>query len=132
LPQLNGTSGNDTLESNGDAEILVGGLGNDTLTGGGEADIFVFNVGVDDGDDTITDFTGSEDILKFIDVVDGAGDDIQDVDDMITSIVNDGTGDVQVNLTNGGSIVFEDIAFAAQTSIADLVDNNSQVVVDHM
>jgi VCBS repeat-containing protein len=132
LPQLNGTSGNDTLESNGDAEILVGGLGNDTLTGGGEADIFVFNVGVDDGDDTITDFTGSEDILKFIDVVDGAGDDIQDVDDMITSIVNDGAGDVQVNLTNGGSIVFEDIAFAAQTSIADLVGNNSQVVVDHM
>jgi hypothetical protein len=51
---------------------------------------------------------------------------------MITSIVNDGAGDVQVNLTNGGSIVFEDIAFAAQTSIADLVDNNSQVVVDHM
>jgi T1SS-143 domain-containing protein len=132
LPQLNGTSGNDTLESNGDAEILVGGLGNDTLTGGGEADIFGFNLGVDDGDDTITDFTGSEDILKFIDVVDGAGNDIQDVDDMITSIVNDGTGDVQVNFTNGGSIVFEDIAFAAQTSIAHLVDNNMQVVVDHM
>ena len=44
----------------------------------------------------------------------------------------DGSGDVQVNLANGGSIVFEGIAFATQMSIADLVDNNTQVVVDHL
>ncbi|HEX9790264.1 MAG TPA: hypothetical protein VGA60_06350, partial [Kiloniellales bacterium] len=134
LPQLNGQPGvvNDTLVSNGDAEILVGGLGNDTLTGDGGADVFVFNLGVDDGDDRITDFASSEDRLHFTDVVDGAGDDIQDVDDMIASIVNDGSGDVQVNFTNGGSVVFEGIAFAAQTSIADLVDTNTQVIVDHV
>ncbi len=111
---------------------MVGGLGNDTLIGGGGADVFVFNLGVDDGDDTITDFVSSEYVLRFTDVVDGGGSDIQDVDDMITSIVYDGTGDVQVNFTNGGAVVFEGIAFAAQTSISDLVDTDTQVVVDHI
>ncbi len=51
---------------------------------------------------------------------------------MIDSIGNDGSGNVQFNLTNGGSIVFEDIAFAGQTSIADLVDSNTQIAVDHV
>ncbi len=92
----------------------------------------MLNLGVDDGDDTINDFMSAEDRLFFTDVVDEAGDDIEDVDDMITSIVGDGAGDVQVNFTNGGSIVFEDIAFAGQTSIADLVDSNTQIAVDHV
>ncbi len=51
---------------------------------------------------------------------------------MITSIVYDGNGDVQVNFSNGGSVVFEGIALAAQTSISDLVDTDTQVVVDHI
>ena len=92
----------------------------------------MFNLGADDGNDTLVDFASNDDRLYFTDVVDGAGDDIQDVDDMIASIVNDGSGDVQVNFTNGGSVVFEGIAFAAQTSIADLVDSETQVVVDHV
>ena len=133
LPQLDGEAGvvNDVLVSNGDGEILIGGLGDDTLTGGGEGDIFVFNLGVDDGADTITDFDGAEDALWFTDVVDGAGDDLQDVDDMIASIVDNGGGDVQVNFTSGGSIDFEGIAFVGQTSIADLVDSGQQITVDH-
>lgn len=132
LPQLTGTDGNDVLTSNGDGEFLVGGRGDDTLTGNEGADVFVFNLSVDDGDDAITDFDGSEDRLSFVDVTDGAGDDIADLDAMIASIVNDGGGDVQVNFTSGGSIVFENIAFASQTSIAELVDTDAQIMVDHV
>ena len=46
----------------------------------------------------------AEDRLFFTDVVDEAGSDIDDVDDMITSIVGDGAGDVQVNFTNTSSV----------------------------
>jgi len=44
---LNGNAGNDSL---------TGGTGNDLLTGGGDQDLFV--VQLNDGTDTITDFTG--------------------------------------------------------------------------
>jgi hypothetical protein len=46
--------------------------------------------------------------------------------------VNDGSGDAQVNFANGTSIDFVGIAFVGQTSIADFVDSNTQVTVDHV
>jgi len=54
--RLFGDSGNDTLIGGIGDDILVGGAGHDTLTGNGGNDIFKF-VTVDDGADTITDFS---------------------------------------------------------------------------
>ncbi len=91
--------------------------------------VHVFEVTPDT--DTIVDFNSVEDRLHFSNVVDGPGDDIQNVDDMIDSIGNDGGGNVQVNFSNGSSIVFQGVPFTDQTSIAHLVDTNAQIVVDH-
>jgi len=128
----NGRGEDDTIDGGAGDDVIFGQGGDDTLIGGSGADTFVFNLGTDDGSDTIVDFDAAEDRLYFTDVVDGAGDDIQDVDAMIAAIVNDGSGDVQVNFTNGGAVVFEGIAFAAQASIGDLVDTETQVIVDHV
>jgi hypothetical protein len=141
LPEIVGSAGVDLLTGTDNAEFIIGGNSNDILTGlggddqlsgGSGADTFVFDLTTNQGNDTIIDFDRAEDSLHFTDVLDGAGSNIQDVDGMIDSIGSDSSGDVQVNLTNGGSIVFEGIAFAFQTSITDLVDTNTQVVVDHM
>jgi Ca2+-binding RTX toxin-like protein len=64
---LDGQAGNDTLNGNGGSDILrggngddslTGGLGNDNLTGGGNNDTFVFQDGW--GIDTIVDFDVSD------------------------------------------------------------------------
>ena len=52
-----GTTGADTLKGTTVAQIVDGKAGNDTLTGGGGHDTFVVRAG--DGNDTITDFMGS-------------------------------------------------------------------------
>ncbi len=76
---LNGGNGVDTLIGGDDADTLTGGEGNDILTGGEGADTFQFSaVNIDinfglfsidqvivaSGNDTITDFDASEDIIK--------------------------------------------------------------------
>jgi hypothetical protein len=47
-------------------DMLDGGAGTETLTGGEGADTFTFT-STSNGADTITDFTVSDDILKFVD-----------------------------------------------------------------
>lgn len=55
------------------AEIIkAGSEADDTLTGGSGSDVFVFRM--DDGNDTITDFTVNEDVLRF------GGADFEDID----------------------------------------------------
>jgi VCBS repeat-containing protein len=56
---LSGLDGNDRLSGGSGADTLIGGLGTDTLTGGADADTFVFN-GLNEGVDTITDFTSAD------------------------------------------------------------------------
>ncbi|WP_437891836.1 calcium-binding protein [Phytobacter sp. V91] len=60
---LYGEDGDDTLEgSNGD-DLLVGGTGNDWLDGGMGNDSWLFSIG--DGQDTLYDFYGEHDTLRF-------------------------------------------------------------------
>jgi len=59
---INGTDSADTLTGTSGNDTLIGGLGNDTLSGGSGADKFVFALG--DGQDVITDFDASEDIIE--------------------------------------------------------------------
>ncbi|WP_459856227.1 beta strand repeat-containing protein [Dongia sp. agr-C8] len=78
---LTGGAGNDTLVGNGGGDTLVGGAGNDTMTGGTGADTFQFRF-AELGKDTVTDFKLVEgDRLVFTQVLDGAGNDIQDLID---------------------------------------------------
>ena len=58
--RLDGGNGNDILLGGLGNDILIGGLGNDTMTGGAGADRFVFNGTIDNGNDTITDFTTAQ------------------------------------------------------------------------
>jgi Ca2+-binding RTX toxin-like protein len=60
---LAGGAGNDTLTGNGGADTLIGGAGDDTLTGGAGNDLFVLQV-TNGGHDNITDFvSGGDEIL---------------------------------------------------------------------
>ena len=60
---VEGTSAEDVVIGGGGADLLNGAQGNDTITGGDGADIFVFFSG--DGDDIVTDFEPSLDIIRF-------------------------------------------------------------------
>ncbi|BAQ65110.1 alkaline phosphatase [Geminocystis sp. NIES-3709] len=59
---LTGGEGNDTLNGRGGNDTLTGGLGNDSLIGGTGADSFRFTT-VNEGVDTITDFSVSDDTI---------------------------------------------------------------------
>lgn len=60
--ELNGGAGNDYLDGENEDDILNGGVGNDTLRGGYGNDEYIFNVG--DGQDLITDFGGTSDLIR--------------------------------------------------------------------
>lgn len=78
--EINGGAGNDTLNGNDDddtlfggsgvdslsggagADALRGGVGNDNLYGGDDSDTYLWNIG--DGDDTVTDSDGTNDVLE--------------------------------------------------------------------
>lgn len=60
---FNGMGGNDTINGAGGADSITGGPGNDTLTGGSGNDTFIYS-NVNEGVDTITDFTSGADVLR--------------------------------------------------------------------
>ncbi|KLN62507.1 hypothetical protein WH96_03195 [Kiloniella spongiae] len=138
---LYGGDNNDTLEGGNDNDTLHGGTGNDVLAGGNDADIFIFSLkgtGVNDifGQDVVTDFNASEDVLRFTDVVDsGAGGlDLADLNAMISNVTDNGeNGTVVVDFHNGSSITFNNMGTAGGMidSIDDLVNNPaSQIIID--
>ena len=63
IENLVGTSWADNLLGNDTANRFEGGAGDDTLAGRGGNDTFVFNPG--SGNDTITDFDISKDVIQF-------------------------------------------------------------------
>lgn len=63
---INGGHGADTIVGGGGADTIVGGRDDDRLTGGAGADLFVMSRGLDNGQDTITDFNATQgDRLSF-------------------------------------------------------------------
>ena len=88
IDTLTGGLGNDLLNGGADNDTLIGGDGNDRLetsagvdklTGGTGADEFVLFYDQLDGPDTITDFKFGEDKLVLADIIDGSGDNLQDL-----------------------------------------------------
>ena len=61
-----GGEGNDIVDGFDGDDILFAGKGNDTLDGGRGLDTFVFRAG--DGQDTVTDTDGANDVIKFTDI----------------------------------------------------------------
>ncbi|KZL11588.1 Leukotoxin [Pseudovibrio axinellae] len=63
---LFGGEGADTISGGSGIDFLVGGLGNDTLKGGDGSDVYVYMRG--DGQDTISDSSGDQDMLFLSDL----------------------------------------------------------------
>ena len=68
IDELFGGAGYDTLEGGAGDDYLDGRSGDDTLTGGPGRDVFAFYAlesgkNLDSGSDTITDFSGAEDLI---------------------------------------------------------------------
>ena len=128
---LDGGDGNDVLFGQGGDDVLIGGAGDDLLFGGDGADVFVFDLGLDSGSDEIADFDPTEgDLIHFENVLDGAGDDLQDLNEMIDNITQDGPGgNVTVHFKNGATVQI-DGAGVGTDPIDNIEDVISQVQVD--
>jgi Ca2+-binding RTX toxin-like protein len=116
---LSGGLGNDTLTGNGGGDTLSGGFGNDTLTGGTGPDIFQLRF-ADTGKDTITDFKLIEgDRLEFTQILDGPGNDIQDLIDAGFSAVGS-AGNCVITWNGGASTLTLTGVGGTVTSMNDL------------
>lgn len=96
---LHGGRGNDHLFGKDSADQLSGGRGNDVLTGGTASDLFYFTDEDGAGKDRITDFD-----------ISGSDADVLKLDDLtISDVENAGGGDTRLVLSNGGTILIEDV-----------------------
>jgi Ca2+-binding RTX toxin-like protein len=131
--QLDGRDGNDILIGGGGGDRFIGGGGDDSIVGGSGADTFQFDLASPAGNDTVSNFDRSVDVLSFNDVVDqGApGLDLDDLTAAISGITDNGLGgNVVVGFDNGASITFAGVGTGSIASIQDLVDDpNSQIAV---
>ena len=107
-----GGDGDDRLLGASGDDTLTGGAGDDTLTGYGGDDTFVF--GPNHGDDTITDFTGCDDVidLSAFSTITGTAD---------LTITRDGC-DAVIDLTDhgGGTIRLADYYDQSSTYVSQL------------
>ncbi|MDE0023201.1 MAG: calcium-binding protein [Spirochaetaceae bacterium] len=96
-------AGDDTITGTAADEIITGGSGDDTMSGGGGSDTFVFAPG--DGDDTITDFSTSDDKIDLT----AFGEDVS-YSDLTIAATTDGTGTV-ITLPgeDGGTITLQGV-----------------------
>ena len=131
---INGGDGNDTLLGGGGDDSMDGGTGNDLLnggtendqlTGGGGNDTFAFDLhqnttpGDNDGNDEIHDWSKSNDVLSFHNVLDGAGNDHQDLVDSINNITDDGTN-TTIHFNNGANLQIDGIVATGADTTAKL------------
>jgi len=70
--RLDGTGGRDLLKGTAADEVIYGGPGSDVLTGGAGNDLFVYR-SLDEGVDTITDFTPGQDRIDLRALLAGIG-----------------------------------------------------------
>jgi hypothetical protein len=97
---LLGGKGPDVLNGGEANDWLKGGPGVDTLTGRGGRDVFII-----EGDDVITDFDPSEDILLFHQLLDGSSSDLRDY----LALTNSGTNSTLRLDRNGDGSGFTDV-----------------------
>ena len=95
--RLYGADGNDELIGGGGKDTLIGGAGNDTLTGDGGYDVFWFR-GLDEGDDTITDFNAGSGMTDRIWL--GANTGVSSWSDVLSASTDTAQG-VLITLDNG-------------------------------
>ncbi len=98
-------------------DLLVGDLGNDILTGDGGADVFGYTQGIDEGDDTITDFDLGDDALRFYDVLDTEEDTF--LDSVLITADSSSNPDVTLTSPDGTSIMIEGINAESSPGAAD-------------
>ncbi|MGB1192060.1 MAG: hypothetical protein ACPG3T_03980, partial [Pseudomonadales bacterium] len=99
---LYGNAGNDHLSGGDGNDIIDGGIGDDTLTGGSGSDTFVFRPGF--GNDVITDFDNSEDVIAFYDS-DGVHMDLSQFTETQNS-----DGDVILSDLDGSTVTLEGVS----------------------
>jgi len=113
---LIGDKGEDTLEGGEGDDDLNGGTENDLMTGGTGNDIFRFRKG--DGQDTITDFTQSEDLLDVTMLK------VWDISQL--SIQEHGTG-IRINTGDGNHIELTGLAIGDLTN-ADFILADAPII----
>ena len=109
------------IEGDGDANIIIsgagndiifGGAGSDTLTGGAGADMFVWKeADADSSHDTVVDFNTAEDELNLSDLLSDGSRTIEGIDN--------GSGDLQLNIKDGGGNVVQEIELSGVAIVGD-------------
>ncbi|MDD9180070.1 tandem-95 repeat protein, partial [Aliivibrio sp. A6] len=133
---LRGGSGNDILDGGSGNDILIGGLGDDILTGGTGEDIFKWvdqgvDNSLDNGTDTIKDFTVGEDLIDLTEII-GGDDDVINMGDLLSHItVSEDGDDLTLSITddsgNEHDIVVEGAVASFGLENADF-SNQSEVL----
>ncbi|RYU68289.1 tandem-95 repeat protein [Aliivibrio finisterrensis] len=118
---LRGGSGNDILDGGSGNDILIGGLGDDILTGGTGEDIFKWvdqgvDNSLDNGTDTIKDFTVGEDLIDLTEII-GGDDDVINMGDLLSHItVSEDGDDLTLSITDDSGNEHEIVVEGAVTS----------------
>lgn len=105
---IGGWSGNDTIDGGEGNDIIAGDTGDDTLTGGAGADEFEFLTIADGGsnvfgNDTITDFDVSEDVINLEPFADITG-----LSDLLSNVSDDGST-TTISLNGFGNITLQNV-----------------------
>jgi Ca2+-binding RTX toxin-like protein len=106
---LDGGRGHDQLDGGSGRDVLIGGQGDDRLTGGIGADTFSFDI--QSGNDIILDFNTSEDQLSFT-----SGTGVRTT--RVADYNGDGTSDLWLSLTGGGSVILYGVSSLSEVPIA--------------
>jgi hypothetical protein len=124
---LSGGFGADVLEGGMEDDVLVGGGGGDVLWGHGGSDLFIIN-SVDDGNDTIKDFSiGEDDAIDVAHILCGESQNATDYLHLTTDGTNSFLG---INTTGTGATYDDLVLTVAGTALAeedlyDLVERRS-------
>lgn len=102
---IDGGDGNDFILGGMDNDTLTGGAGDDTLGGGAGEDIFIFAAG--SGNDKISDFSPSEDILD----LSGASAGFSGKSDL-EAVVSEEEGGLLIDLGGGDSVLIVGLTLA--------------------